>query len=585
MPTLEFKGKEVVYAHHLGVPFRPLIPASVFSGGKPKKLRAGAVLEDVNRLIHGDNLHALKALMPRYAGRVNCVCIDPPYNTGKEGWVYNDNVNSRLMKRWLRENSIVDHEDLERHDKWLCMMWPRLRLLRDLMAEDGVIFIFIDDNEQHRLRMMMDEIFGPNNFIANIVVRTNPGGRDYGGIARTHDYVLVYGKSKEASLGMIAVNEGELPLSDDNGGFELRELRNRNKRFHSKNRPNLYYPFYVNPKGADKDGLHEVSLTTKKGWIKTEPMKSAGVQTVWRWGKEKALEHINMDVKAKPKSGGGFHIVEKFRRIGTRERSIMDDKDYRNEQGTLTVKSLLGDSVNGNSANGDLSNGDSAVFDYPKSEVVVKRLLELGTHPDSIVLDSFAGSGTVAHAVLELNAQDKGDRKFILVECEDYAENITAERINRVIGGAPKARDKKLQKGFGGSFAYCEIGASTDEETLLANGLPSYEALAEYLAYTATGQRAGKVRKGANWFFGEAGGYRMHLIYEQNPDFLRSDASALTEELAAKIGEASKNKGKPPMIFAPCKFVTRDVLRSLAGSGAEFSQLPYALQRMGEEED
>ena len=567
MPTLEFRGKEVVYAHHLGAPFRPLVPVpakSVLPKGKAGK---GAALENANLLIHGDNLHALKALTPRYAGRVGCVCIDPPYNTGNEGWMYNDNVNSPLMRRWLAENGVVDQEDLERHDKWLCMMWPRLQLLRDLMAEDGVIFVFIDDNEQPRLRMMMDEIFGVENFIANIVVRTNPGGRDYGGVARTHDYVVVYGNGEGASLGMVPVNGDSLPMFDDAGGFELRELRNRNVRFNADNRPNLHYPFYANPRGADENGLHEVSLEPKKGWTEVYPLESAGVKTVWRWGKDKVRGQINADVKAKPKrDNGGFQIVEKFRRNGTRARSILDDTDYRNERGTLTLKGLL---------------GETGGFDYPKSDALVKRLLELGTREDSIVLDSFAGSGTTAHAVLALNAEDGGRRQFILAECEDYADKVTAERIRRVIKGVPESRDANLRKGLGGTFAYCELGAAIDEKTMLANGLPDYESLAEYLAYTATGQRLEKIRKGADWFFGEAGGYRMHLIYKPDSGFLRSDAAALTEDLAAKIDAAAKNKGKPALVFAASKFMPHGALKRM---GLEFSQLPYALQRMGLED-
>ena len=160
MPTLEFKGKYHVYAHHMTVPHRPLVPDAARSVGP-----AGT---DDNLIIHGDNLLALKALLPRYAGRVKCIYIDPPYNTGNEGWTYNDNVNSPLMREWLRQNGPVDNEDLERHDKWLCMMWPRLQLLRELLADDGVIFVSIDDNEQHHLRMLMDEVFGEENFLAKI---------------------------------------------------------------------------------------------------------------------------------------------------------------------------------------------------------------------------------------------------------------------------------------------------------------------------------------------------------------------------------------------------------------------------------
>ncbi len=192
MPTLDFKGKQHIYAHHLTVPYRPLIPDAGRS--------VNAADADGNLIIHGDNLKALKALLPRYAGRVKCIYIDPPYNTGNEGWVYNDKVNSPLMRQWLKDNGPVDNEDLERHDKWLCMMWPRLQLLRELLSDDGVIFVSIDDNEQHHLRMLMDEIFGEKNFIAQIIAQTNPRGRSLRqDVAQTHEYILMYAKDSTLS--------------------------------------------------------------------------------------------------------------------------------------------------------------------------------------------------------------------------------------------------------------------------------------------------------------------------------------------------------------------------------------------------
>ena len=189
MPTLDFKGKQHIYAHHLTVPYRPLVPAPA------KSLRAAG--SDDNLIIHGDNLHALKALLPRYAGRVKCIYIDPPYNTGNEGWVYSDSVNSPLMKEWLKQNGPVDNEDLERHDKWLCMMWPRLHLLKELLAEDGVIFVSIDDNEQHRLRMLMDEIFGEGNSISEIIWQKKYApANDAKFFSDNHDFIVCYAKNR-----------------------------------------------------------------------------------------------------------------------------------------------------------------------------------------------------------------------------------------------------------------------------------------------------------------------------------------------------------------------------------------------------
>ena len=192
MPTLEFKGKQHIYAHHLTVPYSPLVPDPQKS--HPPSTHASGVdlVPDDNLIIHGDNLRALKALLPRYAGKVNCIYIDPPYNTGNEGWQYNDNVNNSLMQEWLAENAPVDSEDLERHDKWLCMMWPRLHLLKDLLADHGAIFISIDDNEQHHLRMLLDEVFGVENFVANIVWKKRSGPPNDKRLGTTHETILVY---------------------------------------------------------------------------------------------------------------------------------------------------------------------------------------------------------------------------------------------------------------------------------------------------------------------------------------------------------------------------------------------------------
>ena len=201
MPTLEFKGKHHIYAHHLTVPYRPLETDETRS--------CNPTGEDDNFIIHGDNLHALKALLPRYANRIKCIYIDPPYNTGNEGWVYNDNVNSPLMRQWLTENSPVDNEDLEKHDKWLCMMWPRLHLLKELLAEDGVIFISIDDNEVHHLRMLVDEIFGEGNFVANIVWHHRKSSQNDIDVSLSHNHILCYALEKSS----FSFNTGEVDKS------------------------------------------------------------------------------------------------------------------------------------------------------------------------------------------------------------------------------------------------------------------------------------------------------------------------------------------------------------------------------------
>lgn len=563
MSTLDFKGKSIIYAHHLAVASRPL-EVNAQKSLPPRRARSPKPSLDDNLIIHGDNLHALKALMPRYAGKVNCIYIDPPYNTGNEKWIYNDNVNSPMMKEWLKNNGPVDGEDLERHDKWLCMMWPRLQLLRELLAEDGVIFVSIDDNEQHNLRMAMDEIFGEDNFVGNIIVKSNPGGRDYGGIARTHEYILCYGKSTDAELNVEEDVNKEFPMSDGIGGFEPRELRNRNIRFNSENRPNLYYPFYINTDRKDENGLYEVSLARRKGWKRLYPMQSGGVDTVWRWGKEKVESNINVNVAAKDKQGGGYQIIEKYRSRKKRVRSIMDETEVRNEYGTHTIKAIF---------------DGRAVFDYAKSDFLISKIINLGADKDAVILDSFAGSGTTAHAVLALNREDGGNRKFILVECGDYADKVTAERVRRVIKGVSGSNNESLKRGLSGSFTYCTLGDEISIEKLLAGRkLPSYETLARHVFWTATGRSADKINtktvRGKDGLFYEDKDSLYYLVYEPTAAFLRGVASALNSDRAERIAKQVRKRRKKAIVFATHKFMGQ---KELAEMGIVFCGLPYCV--------
>ncbi len=553
MTKIDFLGKGDVAGHHLAVPFHELKADAKKSVGKADI--------DGNLIVHGDNLLALKALLPRYAGQVKCIYIDPPYNTGNEKWVYNDKVNSPLIKDWHKK--VVDRDDQCRHDKWLCMMWPRLQLLRELLADDGVIFISIDDNEQHRLRTIMDEIFGEENLIANIVVKSNPGGRDYGGIARTHDYVIAYTKYQDTELEMVSIDDADRSAqSDELGEFELRELRNRNIKFNVGNRPNLYYPFYVNSKNIDEHTLYEISLIKKKGWVEVYPLESQGVKTVWRWGKEKVVKNLNRNVKAKKKRDGNFQIVEKFRRTGKRERSILAETSYRNEQGTLYLKSIF--------------DGES-VFDNPKSFFLIKRIIELGCEEDSIILDSFAGSGTTAHAVLALNKEDSGNRKFVLVECEDYANEITAERVRRVIKGVPKAKDENLKKGLDGTFTFATLGDEIDPEKILSGKtMPSWETLARHVFWLATGTTLAKnPNPNKAGLVGAHKSDHVYLLYKPDMKFMQSDKAILTGKVADELG-AKRKKGDRIIYYAAGAYVSQ---KDMQKSGILFCQLPWAITK------
>jgi len=361
-----------------------------------------------NLYIEGDNLEVLKLLQKSYYGKIKMIYIDPPYNTGKE-FVYPDDYQDNLQN-YLEITGQVSSDGTKLstntdaggrfHTNWLNMIYPRLRLARNLLTDDGFIFISIDDNELENLKKICNEIFGEDNFVSQIIIRSNPGGRDYGGIALTHDYLICYSKFTNTELNLILDKDKKFQYKDEISGFDVRELRNRNIRFNIDNRPNLCYPFYVNKNNIDANGLYEISLENNEGYLEVYPLVSQGVQTVWRWGKEKSKKNLNVNLKAKLKKDGNFQIVEKYRNKFKRERSIWDEKSVRNEAGSLDIKSLF--------------NGKP--FDYPKSVELIKRIVALGSSKNSLVMDFFSGSATTAEAVMRSNLQDDGNRKFIMVQ-------------------------------------------------------------------------------------------------------------------------------------------------------------------------
>ena len=564
MPVLDFKGKSVIYSHHLGVPFRPLeVDAKKSFSDKKKK----PSLDD-NLIIHGDNLHALKALLPRYSGKIKCIYIDPPYNTGNEKWVFNDNVNNPSIKEWLGKE--VGLEDLERHDKWLCMMWPRLQLLKELLSDDGVIFISIDDNEQHRLRLIMDEIFGEENCIAQIIAQTNPRGRSLrDDIAQTHEYILIFSKDKAKSEIMEIPKPSktikEYNKVDEKGKFRLLRLRNSGIQFfNKKTRPNLYFPIYINPVNG-KTSLEQTDVYT----VKVYPKNSSGKEGCWTWSKDKITENSDMIVGAKT-NGNNWRVYRKdyLPETGgtTKEKSLWIDKSINHEVGKERLKDLF---------------QESCPFEFPKSHELIKKCINLVADKDSIVLDSFAGSGTTAHAVLDLNKEDNGNRKFILVECEDYADKVTAERVRRVIKGVPTAKNEKLKKGLCGSFTYCTIGNEISEENLIkGKSLPSYKNLASYVYYTATGSTLDQVRENTNFYVGKSDkNTAFFVIYKPDLKFLRSQESALNLSRKEQIQKVMKKESvQKAIVFAPVHYF--ESADELASDGIIFCQLPFAIYKI-----
>lgn len=357
---------------------------------------------DDNLIVKGNNLLALHSLKKVYEGKIKVIYIDPPYNTGNDSFNYNDSFN---------------------HSTWLTFIKNRLEIARKLLAKDGFIFISCDDNEQAYLKVICDDIFKRENFIAQIIVQSNKRGQTYQQIAKTHEYLLVYSKSDLAEIKELE-KEGEFKLKDDIGGYELRELRNRNPKFGRFNRPNLFFPIFVNP-NAEFEGYYPISLERDDNFtLEILPYNRTGGESCWRWGKEKVHKNFNLNLRisnivAKKKTTGEFGIYEKYRKQTYKAKTIWVEKEVISEQGTMELGEL----------------GLATQFDFPKPSYLIKKILQLASDHDSIILDFCAGSGTTAHAVLDLNKEDGGNRKFILVEQLDYIENATLERTKRVMAG------------------------------------------------------------------------------------------------------------------------------------------------------
>ena len=557
MPSLEFKGKQYVYAHHRTVPYRPLTP-------DPGKSMGGMDSGD-NLIVHGDNLHALKALLPRYAGRVKCVYIDPPYNTGNERWSYNDNVSGPLMREWLERNGFVDREDLERHDKWLCMMWPRLQLLRELLADDGVIFVSVDDNEHHHLRMLMNELFGEENLVTAIAWQSRASVQNDTDISVNHEYVLAYAKQRRQKDRRLREGNADRWFSDD--GFAMLPITLDHDKFSNAD---------DDPRGPWKaDPFDAPNIRPNLTYEIVNPVTGQGFMPprgrCWRMTEDRFREALadnrivfGKSGRARPQLKTFYHELDDY---GSTETTWFDAASMGTAtSGTQELERILG----------------AKRFPSPKPSSLITHLLRLATRDDAIVLDSFAGSGTTAHAVLALNREDGGNRRFILVECEDYADAITAERVRRVIAGVPDARDAALREGLGGSFTYCTLGDPvTVEGMLTGETLPPFASLAAWLLHTATGvvaESSALSQPGGDGLFHEDEGHNYHLLYEPDLEWLRSGEAVLNEERAKRIGTTARERGKEALVFAAAKYLGQ---RELTEYGVTFCQLPYELHRRG----
>lgn len=486
MPTLNWIGKDKVLNHHLEVPFHVLERQYSFD-------EAGKHEEDngsENMIIHGDNLLALKSLLPKYEGKIKCIYIDPPYNTGNENWVYNDNVNDPQIQRWLHQVVGKEGEDLSRHDKWLCMMYPRLKLLQRLLADDGVIFISIDVFEYAHLKCIMDEIFGIANFRNCIAVRRGIKNvqaqfEEVQALSLGHEYIYLYSKNTQAKLPKLSK-----PL-------ELAKAGKWDTFWRGTDRPTMRYRIF-------------------------DALPTSGQ---WRWEENrtrKAMKNYDIYIsKYADKISLDDFFIEHL--MATNEKL---DFVRKNENGVIQyyVPPQTGKLLSDNWMDILLS-GSFAGFDTEKNVLLIQRIIDWIVRPGEIVLDSFAGSGTTAHAVLNMNKADGGNRKFICIEMMDYADTITAERVKRVINGYGEG--KKTVDGTGGSFSYYELGEPLLVDDKL-NNVVSTEKIREYIYYMETKQALPEASADEPMLLGVYHGAAYYFNYEKdasttlNAAFLKS---------------------------------------------------------------
>lgn len=502
MPTLEWIGKDKVVNHHLDVPYRVL--ERQYSYDEQGQHPEGS--DSKNMIIHGDNLLALKSLLPRYEGQIKCIYIDPPYNTGNEGWVYNDNVNDPRIKKWLGEVVGKEGEDLSRHDKWLCMMYPRLRLLQKLLADDGAIFISIDDTEYANLKAICDEIFGSDCFVSNISwQRTYSTRNDSKGIVNEVEHILVYSKQPNW-------NPNKLPRTEAMNSLY-------------KNPDSDVLPWASDnpfaPGAATHQGMVYAIQHPFSGKM-IYPSNSA----CWRYQQDTMLEIMNgwtryelKDLHDEKQRAHVCGIDESEVRAGVQAivlanpleiananaQKVMERGQWprfyftKNGKGGIRRKTYL-EKVEGKPPTNfwpysDTGHTDEAkkqmlaifdgraTFDTPKPSRLIEFVLRIAGDENALILDSFAGSGTTAHAVLNMNKADGGHRRFILVEMGDYADTITAERVKRVISGYGEG--KSAVPGTGGDFSYYELGAPLMIGENLNEEIGT-EKIREYVYFTET---------------------------------------------------------------------------------------------------
>ncbi len=477
MPTLNWIGKDKIITHHNDVPFKLL----------EKKYTYGAEKSE-NMIIHGDNLYALKSLLPRFEGNIDVIYIDPPYNTGEEKWIYNDSVNDPRILKWLGDVVGKEGEDLSRHDKWLCMMYPRLKIMQKLLKDSGRIFISIDENELYSLKLICDEIFGNNNFAGQWMwyKSATPPNLSHK-IKRNLEYILCYEKEKNSVKfsGIKKHSPSDDPFTKPQNSFK--KLTFKAGTIHFKGNDGVYtagtygtakFPNKLLNDLIIKNGVNENDVTFENRFIWIQDTLDKNIQNNIRINLSKNLvlsyKRDEYDAEVPP--------------------NLIDDSvgvDTTEEAGKR-LKEMFGTNP----------------FDYPKDCTLIKYLINFVPKKDAIILDCFAGSGTTGQAVLELNNEDGGSRRFIEVEMMDYAETITAERI------------RKITKGFdgynpiNGDFTFYELGESVFLEDGNLNPDVSEIEIKKFIYYTETHKELEETSNNA--YLGTSNSTAYFIFYEKD---------------------------------------------------------------------
>lgn len=580
MPTLNWIGKEAVINHHLDVKFRLLKDVPELGCGDPGS---------GNLIVEGDNLVALKALLPYYRGRVKCICIDPPYNTGNEGWAYNDNVNSPAIRKWIGDTVGGEGETLDRHDRWLCMMYPRLALLREFLREDGMIFVNIDENEHRFAELLMDEVFGPANRIITLIWKKSyGGGAKSKHVVNLHEYVHCFARNKERI--------GALELPPDEGVLKYYKLRDR--KFAERG------PFRLQPLATNSmDSRPNLRYSIPYGGEEIWPEKQ------WQWSKDRAFAALSNDELVITKSPKGKWTVNYKQYLRDTDGDARTSKLYSIIEGIYTQQ--------GTNEISDIF-GDGKLFSFPKPSNLIAKFIEAATNPGDLVLDSFAGSGTTGHAVLKMNAAQAAQdanaaqgqtelqvskdgtaagtavhpekpvsrdlpRRFILVEMEPkIAQDITRERVKRVAEGYKNAKGEAVP-GLGGGFRYVRLGEELfDEHGRINEATVRFADLARHVYFSETGEplvemtkdEGGrmKARKPESPLLGIHHGRAVYLLYngilkDKSVDGGNVLTTATLEHLPAHAG--------PRVVYAAgCRFSKARLERE----GITFKQTPYAIR-------